>query len=39
MIAAEFLADRYPARRKALLRQWQEEARRDAGDSQFDVFA
>lgn len=39
MIAAESLVEKYPARRKALLKQWQEEARRDAGGSQFDVFA
>ena len=39
MLAIAVLEEKYPARRKVLLKQWQEESAREAGRPQVDVFA
>lgn len=38
MHAMEVLKDRYPERRKVLLKRWQEDMRRETGKPQLDVF-
>ena len=39
MITADVRPEKYPTRRKVLLKQWQEEVSRDTGQPQVDVFA
>ncbi|MBI2719166.1 MAG: YafY family transcriptional regulator [Rhizobiales bacterium] len=39
MLSMAVLDEKYPARRKALLKQWREESEREAGGPQVDVFA
>ena len=38
MMAMEVLKDKYPERRKVLLKKWQEEVRHETGQPQLDVF-
>jgi predicted DNA-binding transcriptional regulator YafY len=38
MMAMEVLKDKYPERRKVLLKKWQEDVRRETGQPQLDVF-
>ena len=39
MLAMNVLDEKYPARRKVLLKQWQEELARESNGPQVDVFA
>ena len=38
MLAMDVLKDKYPERRKVLLKRWQEEVRKETGQPQVDVF-
>ena len=38
MLAMDVLKDKYPERRKVLLKRWQEEVRKETGQPQLDVF-
>jgi predicted DNA-binding transcriptional regulator YafY len=38
MMAMEVLKDKYPERRKVLLKKWQDDVRRETGQPQLDVF-
>jgi predicted DNA-binding transcriptional regulator YafY len=38
MMAMQVLRDKYPERRKVLLKKWQEDVRRETGEAQVDVF-
>jgi predicted DNA-binding transcriptional regulator YafY len=38
MLTMEVLKDKYPERRKVLLKKWQEEVRQETGQPQLDVF-
>ena len=38
MLAMEVLKDKYPERRKVLLKRWQEAVRKETGQPQLDVF-
>ena len=38
MVAMEVLKEKYPERRKVLLKKWQDVVRRETGQPQLDVF-